>query len=111
MCGISGALNFNLSENTIINRMGHRGPDQKGKYISGNVSFFHLRLAILDITNGTQPMQLDNNYTIIFNGEIYNHQEIRRQFNIQGKTSSDTETLLLLYKRFGTDFLHYLDGM
>ena len=111
MCGIAGAVNFNLSENTITNRMGHRGPDQWGNYIFKNVSFFHLRLAILDISNGIQPMHLNDKYTIIFNGEIYNHQEIRKQFDLKGKTSSDTETLLLLYERFGTDFLHYLDGM
>ena len=111
MCGIAGAVNFNLSENTITNRMGHRGPDQWGNYIFKNVSFFHLRLAILDISNGIQPMHLNDKYTIIFNGEIYNHQEIRKQFDLKGKTSSDTETLLLLYERFGTDFLYYLDGM
>ena len=56
-------------------------------------------------------MHFDEKYTIIFNGEIYNHQEIRKQFNLSGNTSSDTETLLLLYERFGTEFLQYLDGM
>ena len=56
-------------------------------------------------------MHLGEKYTIIFNGEIYNHQEIRKQFDLKGNTSSDTETLLLLYDRYGTDFLHFLDGM
>ena len=54
---------------------------------------------------------MDDKYTIIFNGEIYNHSEVRKQFNLNGNTSSDTETLLLLYERFGTQFLQYLDGM
>ncbi len=111
MCGIAGALNFNLSPNTINATMSHRGPDEQGGYTSGQVNFFHLRLSILDIGGGKQPMHLDDKYTIIFNGEIYNHKELRKQFNIEGKTSSDTETLLLLYRRFGTEFLQYLDGM
>src|SRR5438045_1907107 len=105
MCGIAGAINFNLSHNTINAAMHHRGPDEQGSYTFGPVDFFHLRLSILDIAGGKQPMQLKDKYTIIFNGEIYNHREVRKQFNIEGKTSSDTETLLLLYERFGTDFL------
>ena len=64
MCGIAGALNFNLSPNTINTTMSHRGPDEQGAYTSGEVSFFHLRLSILDIAGGKQPMQLDDKYTI-----------------------------------------------
>jgi asparagine synthase (glutamine-hydrolysing) len=56
-------------------------------------------------------MHLDERYTIIFNGQIYNHAELRKKLELQGRTSSDTETLLLLYRKYGTDFLHYLDGM
>ena len=111
MCGIAGAVNFNLSHDTINAVMHHRGPDEHGGYTSGKVDFYHLRLSILDIGGGKQPMHLHDKYTIIFNGEIYNHQELRKQFNIEGKTSSDTETLLLLYQRFGTAFLQHLDGM
>ena len=111
MCGIAGTINCGFSYEEVIKTMGHRGPDEQYGYQFQNVSFFHLRLAILDISGGKQPMQLDDKYTIIFNGEIYNHGEIRNQFNLNGKTSSDTETLLLLYARFGTEFLQYLDGM
>jgi asparagine synthase (glutamine-hydrolysing) len=111
MCGIAGSVNSGFSYDDVIRAMGHRGPDQNGGYYHGNVNFFHLRLAILDISCGRQPMHLGSKYTIIFNGEIYNHSEVRRQFNIQGTTSSDTETLLLLYEKFGTGFLQYLDGM
>lgn len=111
MCGLAGAINFKL-ENTIIDaKMHHRGPDEQAGYNYENVSFYHLRLSIVDIEGGKQPMHLYEKYTIIFNGEIYNHQEIRKRFNISGNTCSDTETLLLLYERFGTDFLQYLDGM
>ncbi len=111
MCGIAGAINFQLSPAIINSVMRHRGPDDQDAYAAGQVNFYHLRLSILDIACGHQPMHLDDKYTIIFNGEIYNHQEIRKEFNITGKTNSDTETLLLLYQRFGTDFLQYLDGM
>lgn len=111
MCGLAGAINNNISEESINRVLRHRGPDQQAGYTFNNVSLFHLRLAILDISGGKQPMHLDDKYTIIFNGEIYNHQEIRQQFNITGNTTSDTETLLLLYERFGTEFLHLLDGM
>ena len=111
MCGLAGAINFPLSNAIIDATMRHRGPDEQAGYSFGNVSFYHQRLSILDISGGKQPMHLHEKYTIIFNGEIYNHQEIRSRFNIQGHTSSDTETLLLLYERFGTDFLEYLDGM
>ncbi len=111
MCGIAGAINFNLPNEKINSVMHHRGPDEQGSYSSEKVNFYHLRLSILDIGGGKQPMHLDDKYTIIFNGEIYNHQEVRRQFNLEGKTASDTETLLLLYQRMGTEFLQYLDGM
>lgn len=111
MCGLAGSINFNLDTALIDSKMHHRGPDEQAGYTFNNVSFYHLRLAILDISGGKQPMHLNDKYTIIFNGQIYNHQEIRQQFNIPGHTSSDTETLLLLYERFGTDFLQYLDGM
>ncbi len=111
MCGIAGTINLDFSYENIIKTMGHRGPDEQKGYQYKNVNFFHLRLSILDIACGKQPMHLDEKYTIIFNGEIYNHSEIRKRFNIGGNTSSDTETLLLLYDRFGTDFLDYLDGM
>jgi asparagine synthase (glutamine-hydrolysing) len=111
MCGIAGAINSSLSYPAVIKTLGHRGPDEHGSFRHKNVDLFHLRLSILDIASGAQPMQLDEKYTIIFNGEIYNHQEIRKKYDLRATTSSDTETLLLLYERFGTDFLDLLDGM
>ena len=111
MCGIAGSINSDFSYKDVVEKMGHRGPDEQNGYKDRNVNFYHLRLSILDIGGGKQPMHLGNKYTIIFNGEIYNHSEVRKQFNLTGNTSSDTETLLLLYERFGTQFLQYLDGM
>ncbi|HUZ60260.1 MAG TPA: asparagine synthase (glutamine-hydrolyzing) [Hanamia sp.] len=111
MCGIAGAVNSGFSYDKVIKTLEHRGPDEHNSYQYNNVDFFHLRLSILDIACGKQPMHLGDKYSIIFNGEIYNHIEIRKQFDLKGNTSSDTETLLLLYDHFGTEFLHYLDGM
>jgi asparagine synthase (glutamine-hydrolysing) len=111
MCGIAGAINFKLPYDIIKNKMLHRGPDEQNGYTGLNIDFFHLRLSIVDAKGGRQPMHLNDTYTIIFNGEIYNHLEVRSQLGLIGKTSSDTETLLLLYQKFGTGFLQYLDGM
>ena len=111
MCGIAGTINSGFSYEDVIKTMGHRGPDEQNGYEYKNVKIFHLRLSILDISGGRQPMHFSDKYTIIFNGEIYNHSEVRKQFNLKGNTSSDTETLLLLYEKFGTQFLQYLDGM
>src|SRR5438105_353163 len=111
MCGIAGSVNYKLPYNTIDSVMHHRGPDAQKGYGNDNVDLFHLRLSIVDITAGIQPMHLDNRYTIIFNGEIYNHNELRKQFDITGTTHSDTETLLLLYRKLGSKMLQHLDGM
>src|SRR5690606_1804119 len=111
MCGIAGTINGEFSYDKVISAMLHRGPDEQRTYESGRVRFLHLRLSILDIAGGIQPMSLHDKYTIVFNGEIYNHKELRKQFKLSANTSSDTETLLLLYERFGQDLLQHLDGM
>ncbi len=111
MCGIAGSINFKLPYQQVKKILFHRGPDEQAGWGEDNVDFYHLRLAILDITNGKQPMHLDGRYTIIFNGEIYNHNEVKEQLGLKSITSSDTETLLLLYRKYGIELLHYLDGM
>ena len=111
MCGIAGAVNFSLSYSTIKKAMGHRGPDEQNGFTRDNIDFYHLRLSILDIAGGKQPMQLNDRFTIVFNGEIYNHQQIRKELGLHCQTSSDTETLLVLYQKFGSECLHYLEGM
>lgn len=111
MCGIAGSVNFKLSYQNIDQTMFHRGPDEQAGFLTNNVDLYHLRLAIQDIAGGKQPMHLADRFSIIFNGEIYNHNELRTRFNLCAKTSSDTETLLLLYQKFGVEFLHHLEGM
>ena len=111
MCGIAGAVNFKLPYKQVNEVLFHRGPDEQAGWSGANVDLYHLRLSIVDISGGKQPMHLDDRYAIIFNGEIYNHAAVRQELGLHGNTSSDTETLLLLYRRFGTAFLNYLDGM
>lgn len=111
MCGITGSINFKLSYSIINSKLLHRGPDEQRGLVVDNIDLYHHRLAIQDISSGQQPMQLNNRYTIIFNGEIYNHQELRKQFHLQGKTASDTETILLLFQKQGIAFLQHLEGM
>ncbi|MEO6721176.1 MAG: asparagine synthase (glutamine-hydrolyzing) [Ferruginibacter sp.] len=111
MCGIAGAVNFRLPYQQINSDLFHRGPDEQNSFAVDNIDLHHLRLSIVDIAGGKQPMHLDDRYTIIFNGEIYNHNEIRARLGLHGTTSSDTETLLLLYRKFGVDLLRHLDGM
>ena len=111
MCGIAGSVNFKLSYEQVNQAMYHRGPDEQNNFVSGNIDLYHLRLSILDIAGGKQPMTIDDRYTIIFNGQIYNHNELRKRYDLTGNTYSDTETLLLLYRKLGTQFLNDLEGM
>jgi asparagine synthase (glutamine-hydrolysing) len=90
MCGIVGSVNHKLSYTRVNEFMLHRGPDEQNGYAHENVDLYHLRLSILDATGGKQPMHLQDRYTIIFNGEIYNHAELRKQFGLTGTSYSDT---------------------
>ena len=110
MCGIAG-FNFRVDREFVFNRLYHRGPDERGYFEDKFFSFFHTRLSIQDISEGHQPF-FYKNYLIIFNGEIYNHLELRnllKEFNF--KTHSDTETLLYLYIKFKEEMFKYIDGM
>ncbi len=117
MCGIIGGVGsfekkmFKQAVDTIT----HRGPDSKGIFTSENFFLGHTRLSIQDLSeNGNQPMFSDDNrYVIIFNGEIYNHLDIRREFlpNRVFKSSGDTETVLYAYIDFGEAILEKLNGI
>ena len=77
MCGIAGSINIKLDEKRLINNLLHRGPDGQKIYKNNNITLFHSRLSIQDLsTNGTQPMEFEN-LIIVFNGEIYNHLWLR----------------------------------
>ncbi len=112
MCGIAGSVNLSLDFDFLYSCLKHRGPDDVGLYRYKNVSLFHTRLAIQDIKGGKQPFCLKD-FIIIFNGEIYNHLELRKHYlkEFQFRTKSDTETLLYLYIKFKHHMFDKIDGM
>ncbi len=110
MCGIAGSINFSLDIPILTKDLWHRGPDYQATFAEANLQLHHHRLSILDIASGYQPMHLEH-LTIIFNGEIYNHQEVRKKYNLSCKTNSDTETILHAYAKLGADCLQDFDGM
>lgn len=110
MCGIAGSINFPLDIPKLTSDLFHRGPDEQTTLEQANLQFHHHRLAILDIACGHQPMQF-NHLTIIFNGEIYNHLEVRTKLGLKCSTNSDTETILQAYAKVGAACLHEFDGM
>ena len=121
MCGISGVINLNgkpVGENDIrlmMEKMKHRGPDDEGVFIDGNVGLGFVRLSILDLSiAGHQPMHSHNNrYVIIFNGEVYNYIEIREELknDYHFKTGTDTEVVLAAYQKWGKFCLDKFNGM
>jgi asparagine synthase (glutamine-hydrolysing) len=111
MCGIAGAVNFKFDAAKLKHLMGHRGPDAQTAFYDNALELHHFRLSILDIAGGSQPMHYLNRYVIVFNGEIYNHQEVRKDLRLQCHTNSDTETLLQAFHVEGAAMLHRLDGM
>ena len=117
MCGIAGIIG-KVDEGLIqsMTRMlAHRGPDGEGYFSSDDVALGHRRLSIIDLESGQQPMTTaDGRYTIVFNGEIYNFRDLRRQLESQGArfhTRSDTEVLLEAYAAWGRESLEKLRGM
>ncbi|RRN76600.1 asparagine synthetase B, partial [Pseudoxanthomonas sp. SGD-10] len=107
MCGIFGTINSSVEElsEQIFNSLAHRGPNERGFAAKDNVELLHTRLAIQDLnTTGRQPMHYKG-VSIVFNGEIYNHLELRREHNLRAQSNSDTLTLLMLYDKLGIDML------
>ena len=110
MCGIAGSINFRLDIPRLTSDLFHRGPDEQSTFEEGSVQLHHHRLAILAIADGQQPMHYGQ-LTIIFNGEIYNHLEVREKLGLDCKTHSDTETILQAYQKQGPSCLEEFDGM
>ena len=112
MCAIAGAINYlDYDLKAIKNALNHRGPDEQATYINNNVALLHTRLSIQDISSGQQPFTFQN-FTIVFNGEIYNHLELREDLKeVDFQTSSDTETLLHLYIKYQDKMFDKIDGM
>lgn len=110
MCGIAGSINHSLNIPVLISDLFHRGPDEQTTFSENNLQLHHHRLAILDIEGGKQPMHYGH-LTIIFNGEIYNHLEVRKKRQLNCRTNSDTETILHAYAKTGAECLQDFDGM
>ena len=119
MCGICGQVSGERVDQAVVVRMmqalAHRGPDDEGVMVRDNVALGHRRLSIIDLGTGQQPMSSpDGSVWIVFNGEIYNYKQLTQSLRDQGykfTTTSDTETILHLYDRYGPECLRYLRGM
>lgn len=122
MCGIAGKLVYEPSarvgESEIVRMIApiaHRGPDGRGVHLDGNIGLGHCRLSIIDLGTGAQPMaNEDETLWIVFNGEIYNFQELRDRLLAKGhvfRSRSDTEVIIHAYEEFGMDCVNQLRGM
>ncbi len=121
MCGIAGVLNLHepqpIPEAVLRQMLGmirHRGPDEFGLYLDEWASLGNARLSIVDLAGGQQPIgNRDGTLWIVFNGEVFNHVELRRDLEARGhrfKTHCDTEVVLYLYEEYGPDCLNKLNG-
>ena len=122
MCGICGIVfsdrNWRVQADVLagMNRhIVHRGPDDDGFFVEENVGLAMRRLSIIDVKSGHQPLANENqDIWIVFNGEIYNHVELRAALEARGhryRTHSDTETIVHLYEEYGRDCVKHLRGM
>jgi asparagine synthase (glutamine-hydrolysing) len=120
MCGIAGFYNFtsrNLQEDSIKKMLAsiqHRGPDETGIYLSTGIALGSVRLSIIDLSSGKQPMSDEsNNYWIVYNGEIFNYKELRSNLIKKGihfNTNSDTEVVLQMFIVYGKKCVDYFNG-
>ena len=122
MCGICGVFFVNRDWRVLgevvarmNRRMVHRGPDDEGFFVEENVGLAMRRLSIIDVKSGHQPLANENrDVWIVFNGEIYNHAELRVDLESKGhqyRTRSDTESIVHLYEQYGQDCVKHLRGM
>lgn len=118
MCGFTGWYKKNISKKNkktikkMTKTLKYRGPDQKGYFIDKNIMLGHRRLSIIDLKNGIQPMTYKN-YTIVYNGELYNTQEIKEKLKnkYEFQTTSDTEVLLKGYIEYKEKILDMIEGI
>jgi len=122
MCGIAGFVSVDGLDDSATSRalrmrdvITHRGPDEAGLHVDGFAALAHRRLSIVDLSTGQQPTcNEDGSVWIVFNGEIYNHAEIRRELEAHGhvyRTKSDTETIVHAYEQWGDECVHRFRGM
>lgn len=120
MCGIAGILSSDIDlrgEKLLVEKMGKtlkkRGPDAAGIYLTPKVALIHRRLSVIDVENGAQPMHFGK-YVIVYNGEIYNTDEVRNElegFGYRFDTHCDTEVVLKAYDKWGNESVKKLNGI
>lgn len=122
MCGIAGIHNFASSEGkhtehqvkNMLATISHRGPDESGVLVDGNTGIGNVRLSIIDLSSGQQPMSdVSGRYWIVYNGEVFNYKELRNDLIKRGiklKTTSDTEVVVQMYALFGPECLNSFNG-
>src|SRR5580658_5868745 len=122
MCGICGIVKFDVNDRVDLGlleamtaRIAHRGPDDFGYFRDGPAGLGHRRLSIIDLSGGRQPMfNEDGTVAVVFNGEIYNYQELAAELETRGhtfKTRSDTETIVHAYEEWGDECVTRFRGM
>lgn len=120
MCAIAGIIDLKFDESVtqkMLSTMARRGPDDAGVYAEHNCCLLHTRLSVIDPIGGRQPMQLQwsgEEYTIAYNGELYNTDELRKELQRYGHsfvTKSDTEVVLHAYVQWGNRAVEYLNGI
>ena len=120
MCGVAGIIDYRGKTNTVtavgsmLRSFSHRGPDESGVYHSPTATIGNVRLSIIDLQTGQQPLaDISGRYWIVFNGEIFNYIELRKELEKKGirlKTQSDTEVLVSLFAMYGKSCLNMLNG-
>ena len=116
MCGIAGYFGSGDSKllREMLDSIRHRGPDDEGLFVDGNIGLGHTRLSILDLSSsGHQPMfDLSGRYCIIHNGEIYNYLELKQELSAKYNfvTRTDTEVILYAFREWGVECIHRFNG-
>lgn len=117
MCGIAGIVRYDRPASAsrvqlgeMQRRIAHRGPDGRGEAVFAHAALAHTRLAMVDPSNGAQPMT-DGRFTVVYNGELYNHDCLRARLRGPWRTRCDTETLLAAWREWGEGCVDQLDGM
>jgi len=122
MCGITGIYNYHSSKESsteqnvkkMLSLINHRGPDESGVFLDENIGIGSVRLSIIDLSSGQQPMSdVSGRYWIVYNGEIFNYKELRTDLIKKGvhlKTTSDTEVVVQMYAIYGAECLNQFNG-
>lgn len=116
MCGINGIISKEVRPySDLISKMNtkinHRGPNASGTYTENHTHLGHVRLSIIDLSEHANQPFTDDNYSLVYNGEVYNYEELQTKYQLECKTTSDTEVIFEGLKKIGSSFIEELNGM